>query len=128
MMEAKADDANRILIVEMRGMVSEAEIDATFDKLQERYPRSESACAAGVAVASACCSTGNALGRVGKGRQDGRHVDREDAQRRRQPRRHHRQGKVARRGGADRRRGKKGPRPLLLPAARDHAWTWLTSD
>ena len=39
MMEAKADEANRILIVEMRGMVSEAEIDATFDKLQERYPQ-----------------------------------------------------------------------------------------
>jgi hypothetical protein len=39
MMEAKADDANRILIVEMRGMVSEAEIDTTFDELQERYPQ-----------------------------------------------------------------------------------------
>jgi hypothetical protein len=38
-MEAKADEANRILIVEMRGIVSEAEIDATFDKLQERYPQ-----------------------------------------------------------------------------------------
>jgi hypothetical protein len=47
MMEAKADDANKILIVEMRGMVSEAEIDATFDELQ------------GNAVASTCCSTGN---------------------------------------------------------------------
>ena len=39
MMEAKADDANRILIVEMRGIVSAAEIDATFDELQERYPQ-----------------------------------------------------------------------------------------
>jgi hypothetical protein len=39
MMEAKADDANRILIVEMRGVVSEAEIDATFDELREHYPQ-----------------------------------------------------------------------------------------
>jgi hypothetical protein len=38
MITVKVDDANRILILEMTGMVSEADIDATADTLQREYP------------------------------------------------------------------------------------------
>ena len=38
MINLKVDDADRILIVEMKGMVSEADIDAAIGALQTKYP------------------------------------------------------------------------------------------
>ena len=38
MINLKVDDADRLLIVEMEGMISEAEIDAAMDALQTKYP------------------------------------------------------------------------------------------
>ena len=38
MINLKVDDADRILIVEMKGMISEADIDAAIDALQTKYP------------------------------------------------------------------------------------------
>ena len=128
MMEAKADEANRILIVEMRGIVSEAEIDATFDKLQERYPQ------LGVRV------RGGERGGIGV-LLDWEHLDGwekgaktvgtltgkmlSDLV--------NRVAIVANekwRGEEERIAdvGKKARVRFFSPAARDHAWTWLTSD
>ena len=39
MIDLKVDDADRILIVEMQGMISEAEIDGAIDALQAKYPQ-----------------------------------------------------------------------------------------
>jgi hypothetical protein len=38
MITLKVNDADRILIVEMKGMISEADIDGAIDALQARYP------------------------------------------------------------------------------------------
>ena len=38
MINLKVNDADRILIVEMKGMITEADIDAAIDALQEQYP------------------------------------------------------------------------------------------
>lgn len=38
MIEFTANEADRILTVEMTGMISEADIDKAFDALQARYP------------------------------------------------------------------------------------------
>ena len=38
MINLKVNDADRILIVEMSGMISEADIDGAIDALQEQYP------------------------------------------------------------------------------------------
>ncbi len=38
MMNLKVDDENRILIIEMKGMVSEDDIDRAIDTLQQHYP------------------------------------------------------------------------------------------
>ena len=38
MITLKVDDANRILVVEMRGMISEADIDGAIEALQAEYP------------------------------------------------------------------------------------------
>jgi hypothetical protein len=38
MIKLKADDVDRILIIEMSGMISEADIDSAIDALQEQYP------------------------------------------------------------------------------------------
>jgi hypothetical protein len=38
MINLKVDDADRILIVEMKGMISEADIDAAIDAFQAQYP------------------------------------------------------------------------------------------
>jgi SpoIIAA-like len=38
MIKLKVNDADRILIVEMRGMISEADIDGAIDALQAEYP------------------------------------------------------------------------------------------
>ena len=39
MIKLRVDDANRVLIVEMSGMISEADIDAAIDALQAKYPQ-----------------------------------------------------------------------------------------
>lgn len=39
MINLKADDADRILFVEMKGMISEADVDNAIDALQSRYPQ-----------------------------------------------------------------------------------------
>jgi hypothetical protein len=39
MINLKVDDADRILIIEMTGTISEAEIDAAIDALQAKYPQ-----------------------------------------------------------------------------------------
>ena len=39
MMTIKPDEANRVLVIETRGMVSEADIDKAFADLEERYPQ-----------------------------------------------------------------------------------------
>jgi hypothetical protein len=38
MINLKVNDADRILIVEMKGMITEADIDGAIDALQEQYP------------------------------------------------------------------------------------------
>jgi hypothetical protein len=38
MIDIKVNDADRILIIEMKGMISETDIDAAIDKLQREYP------------------------------------------------------------------------------------------
>lgn len=38
MIKLKADEADRILIIEMSGMISEADIDGAIEALQEQYP------------------------------------------------------------------------------------------
>ena len=38
MIDFAANEADRILAVEMKGMISEADIDNAFDALQARYP------------------------------------------------------------------------------------------
>lgn len=38
MITLKADEANRILTIEMTGMITEADIDAAMDQLQARFP------------------------------------------------------------------------------------------
>jgi SpoIIAA-like len=38
MINLKVNDADRILIIEMKGMISEADIDAAIDALQAQYP------------------------------------------------------------------------------------------
>jgi hypothetical protein len=38
MINLKIDDAARVLVVEMKGVISEADIDGAIDALQERYP------------------------------------------------------------------------------------------
>ena len=38
MINLTVNDADRILVVEMNGMISEADIDGAIDKLQEQYP------------------------------------------------------------------------------------------
>jgi hypothetical protein len=38
MIKIEADDADRILIIEMSGMISEADIDSAIEALQEQYP------------------------------------------------------------------------------------------
>lgn len=38
MINLKVNDADRILIIEMKGMISEADIDGAIDALQEQYP------------------------------------------------------------------------------------------
>ena len=38
MINLKANDTDRILIIEMKGMISEADIDAAIDELQAQYP------------------------------------------------------------------------------------------
>ena len=39
MINLKFDDENRILTIEMAGMISEADVDATMDALAARYPQ-----------------------------------------------------------------------------------------
>ncbi len=39
MIELKFDDENRILTIEMVGMISEADLDAALDTLEARYPQ-----------------------------------------------------------------------------------------
>jgi hypothetical protein len=39
MINLRMDDADRILVVEMTGMISEADIDGAIDALQARYPQ-----------------------------------------------------------------------------------------
>lgn len=39
MIKVTADEATRILTVEMHGMVSEADIESALDNLQDRYPQ-----------------------------------------------------------------------------------------
>ncbi|MFO1155979.1 MAG: STAS/SEC14 domain-containing protein [Rhodospirillales bacterium] len=39
MINLEIDDAARVLVVEMKGMISEADIDAAIDALQARYPQ-----------------------------------------------------------------------------------------
>jgi hypothetical protein len=38
MINLKIDDAARVLVVEMKGMISEADIDDAIDALQAQYP------------------------------------------------------------------------------------------
>jgi SpoIIAA-like len=38
MINLKVNDADRILIIEMKGMISETDIDGAIDALQEQYP------------------------------------------------------------------------------------------
>ena len=38
MIKLKANDADRILIIEMSGMINEADIDGAIDTFQEQYP------------------------------------------------------------------------------------------
>ena len=38
MINLKIDDAARVLVVEMKGMISESDIDGAIDALQARYP------------------------------------------------------------------------------------------
>ena len=38
MINLKVNEADRILVVEMKGMISEPDIDGAIDKLQEQYP------------------------------------------------------------------------------------------
>jgi hypothetical protein len=39
MMTIKPDEANRVLVIETRGMISEADIDDAFADLENRYPQ-----------------------------------------------------------------------------------------
>lgn len=39
MMTIKPDEANRVLVIETRGMISEADIDRAFADLEDRYPQ-----------------------------------------------------------------------------------------
>ena len=39
MMTIKPDEANRVLVIETRGMISEADIDKAFADLENRYPQ-----------------------------------------------------------------------------------------
>jgi hypothetical protein len=39
MMTIKPDEANRVLVIETRGMISEADIDRAFADLESRYPQ-----------------------------------------------------------------------------------------
>ena len=39
MIKLRVDDANRVLIVEMSGTISEADIDGAIDALQAKYPQ-----------------------------------------------------------------------------------------
>jgi hypothetical protein len=39
MMTIKPDEANRVLVIETRGMISEADIDKAFADLEDRYPQ-----------------------------------------------------------------------------------------
>ena len=39
MMTIKPDEANRVLVIEARAMISEADIDSAFADLENRYPQ-----------------------------------------------------------------------------------------
>jgi hypothetical protein len=39
MMTIQPDEANRVLVIETRGMISEADIDNAFADLESRYPQ-----------------------------------------------------------------------------------------
>jgi stage II sporulation SpoAA-like protein len=39
MMTIEPDEANRVLVIEMRGMISEADIDKALAELENRYPQ-----------------------------------------------------------------------------------------
>lgn len=38
MMTIRPDEANRVLVIEFRGMISEADVDRAYEDLEDRYP------------------------------------------------------------------------------------------
>jgi hypothetical protein len=79
MIKLKVNDADRILIIEMKGKISEADIDDAVDALQEQYP------AIGVHVRGGGAHSGFSVlagsRGLGEGRQDARNGDHEDDRR-----------------------------------------------
>jgi hypothetical protein len=55
----KADEANRVLVIEARGMIAEADIDRAFADLESRYPEVSVRLRGGTGVPIGISSTGN---------------------------------------------------------------------
>ena len=84
MIKLKADEADRILIIEMSGMISEADIDGAIEALQEQYPAVGVHLRGGEGGGFSMLQYTDGLAgsrSLGEGRQDARNGDHQDDRR-----------------------------------------------